>query len=234
MRTVLCTNGALGARIAHWLAERGDLVGLVLHAPDRQRDVAGLAELAVPTWTWPADLDEVTALRPDCLLSVFFGHRLDASWLAVPAWRSVNLHPGLLPFNGGANPNIWPLVDGTPAGTTLHVMSEAIDAGELLAQQEVATRPDDTGASLYERLLDASWDLFVSEWPTITDRTPTPQAPGGTYHRVADRAALHPTADDLPVIDRLRALTFGPHGAEFERDGQRWRIRVEIEPVEPA
>ncbi|MCU1358522.1 MAG: formyl transferase domain protein [Acidimicrobiales bacterium] len=232
MRTILCTNGLLGARVARWLAERDELIGVVLHEPDRRRDVDGIEDLGVPTWSWPATAAAAAALEPDCLLSVLFGHRLDAAWLRLPSWAAVNLHPGLLPFNAGANPNVWPLVDGTPAGTTLHLMTEAIDAGDILAQREVPVSPADTGATLYERLQDASWELFVETWPTIADATPTPQGPDGSYHRVADRASLHPGLDDLAVIDRLRALTFAPYGAEFERDGRRWRLRVEIEAIE--
>lgn len=233
MRTVLCANGSLGARIARHLHDRGDLVGLVLHAPDRQRDVGGLGqELGVPTWTWPADRDAVAALQPECLLSVLFGHRFDEAWLAVPSWRPINLHPSLLPFNAGANPNVWPLVDGTPAGTTLHVMAPAIDAGDIVAQVPVPTYPDDTAATLYARLLAASFDLFAQTWPTIAEIEPQPMPSGGTYHRSSELASLDPTADDLALIDRLRARTFAPYGAEFDRDGRRWRLQVTIEPLE--
>jgi methionyl-tRNA formyltransferase len=237
MRTVLCANGALGARVARHLHERGDLVGLVLHAPERQRDVASLADLDVPTWTW-ADgdraLEGVAALEPACLLSVLFAHRFDEAWLAVPSWRPVNLHPGLLPYNAGANPNVWPLVDGTPAGTTLHVMSPVIDDGDLIAQAEVAVAPDDTAATLYDRLMEASYDLFVATWPAIASIDPRPMPPGGTRHRVADLAQLDPSADELALIDRLRARTFPPYGAEFERNGRRWRAQITITPIDDA
>jgi hypothetical protein len=49
---------------------------------------------------------------------------------------------------------------------------------------------------------------------------------------MADLAALDLTADDLPLLDRLRARTFPPFGAEFERGGQRYRVRVEIERLD--
>jgi len=233
MRTVLCANGALGARIARSLHASGELTGLVLHAPERQRDTQELeVELGVPTWTWPADPRAVADLHPECLLSVLFGHRFDENWLAIPNWLPVNLHPGLLPYNAGANPNVWPLIDGTPAGTTLHVMTPVIDEGDLLTQVEVPTTPDDTAATLYQKLMAASFDLFEAAWPTIGSVVPQPMPAGGTRHRVADLALLDPAGADLAVIDRLRARTFAPFGAEFERDGRRWKIQVTIEPVD--
>lgn len=233
MRTLLAANGSLGADVARHLADRGELDGLVLHAPAEQRDVAGLAdELAVPSWTWPLDAAELDHPAPECLLSALFNHRFDDAWLALPTWRPINLHPALLPFNAGVNTNVWPLVDHTPAGTTLHVMAREIDTGPIIAQREVATYPDDTGASLYARLMDASFELFVETWPAIATIEPTPMPPGGTRHRRAELATLDPTDEELALVDRLRARTFPPYGAEFERAGTRWRVMVSIEPVD--
>lgn len=233
MRTVLLANNHLGARVARWLENRGELVGLVLHPLGRQKAVEHLpAELAVATWTWPDGLSEIEELAPECLLSVLFGFTIPTPWLRLPSWLPINLHPGLLPHNGGANPNVWPLVDGSPAGATLHVMAERIDAGDLLAQHPVPVTAGDTAATLYQRLEEASFDLLVGCWDKIRTLELTPQPPGGSYHRQSDLTALDPRAEDMPLIDRLRARTFPPFGAEFERDGRRWRIRVDLEPLD--
>lgn len=233
MRTVLCTNGLLGARAARFLHARGDLVGLVLHGPERQRDVTGLGEeLGVPTWEWPGDPTAIAELAPECLLSVLFGHRLDRVWLDLPSWLPLNLHPGLLPWNAGANPNVWPLVDGTPAGTTLHVMTEVIDDGDIVAQRAVPTTPADTGETLYGRLMEASFELLTDVWPIIRDHERTPMPAGGSRHRSAELTSLDLTEADFPLLDRLRARTFAPWGAELDRDGRRWRVRVAIEPID--
>lgn len=233
MRTVLFANNRLGARVARWLARRGDLVGLVLHRPEGQQQMSGLGdELGVPTWHFPDGLEAVAAEDPECALSVLFGHRLSDAWLAIPSWLAVNVHPGLLPHNAGANPNVWPLVDGSPAGTTVHVMSRTIDGGPILAQDSVVVTPSDTAASLYAKLEDASFDLLTRIWADIRSLEPVPQPEGGSYHRSADLATLDPEPHELALIDRLRARTFPPYGAEFDRDGRRWRIRVEIEPLD--
>ena len=232
MRTVLLANNRLGWQVGGYLAERGDLVGVVLHPDDRRSFGDELAALDAPSWTWPDGRDEVAALEPECLLSVLFGFKVPPDWLDIPSWRALNLHPGLLPWNGGANPNVWPLVDGSPAGTTLQVMAEEIDAGDVLCQEPVEVRPDDTAETLYRRLEETSFELFRSAWPTVRDLEPTPQAGEGSYHRTSELASLDPTGDDLAVVDRLRARTFPPHGAEFERDGHRYRITVDIEPLD--
>lgn len=232
VRTVLLANNRLGAAAARYLRARGELVGLVLHTPDRRKAGKELADIDVSTWTWPEGLDDVRALEPECLLSVLFGHLIPKTWLEVPTWRAVNLHPALLPWNRGAATNAWPLVDGSPAGVSLHVMDEQIDTGALLAQREVATDPADTAETLYRRLEVAGLDLLRETWPALRDIEPVPQPAGGSAHRLADLAALDLTEADLPVLDRLRARTFPPYGAEFVRDGRRYRVRVEIEPID--
>lgn len=233
MRCVLLANNRLGERLAHYLVERGDLAGLVLHAPARRRAFEDPAAFGVPCWTWPDGEEAVRALGPEALVSVLFGHLVPPSWLAIPSWRALNLHPGLLPHNAGAAPNVWPLVDGSPAGTTLHVMVPALDAGDIVVQEAVPTRPDDTAETLYRRLEDASEAMFRRIWPDIAGIEPRPQGPGGSSHRLADLAALDPGADELALVDRLRARTFPPYGAEYEVEGRRYRVRVEIEPLDP-
>ena len=74
--------------------------------------------------------------------------------------------------------------------------------------------------------------LRVDPWPEIASRPTVHQEPGGSYHRTADLASLDLGPDDMGVLDRLRARTFPPYGAEFERDGRRYRARVEIEPLD--
>ena len=234
MRTVLLANNRLGARIATYLARRGELDALVLHPVERRSAAEQFEPIdaAIARHTWPDGLDAISADPPECVLSVLFAYKVPPVWLAVPTWRALNLHPGLLPWNRGAAPNVWPLVDGSPAGTTLHVMEEAIDTGAILSQVEVPTFPDDTAFTLYQRLEDASYEMFAEVWPTVASRAGTPQPPGGTSHRLADLASLDLTEGDVATLDKLRARTFARFGAEFERDGRRYTARVEIEPLD--
>lgn len=230
MRTVLLANNRLGHQVAHFLAERGELAGLVLHPTDRRTWAAEFEGLDVPTWAWPDGLEAVRSIGPECLLSVLFGYLVPDGWLALPSWAAVNLHPAYLPWNRGSAPNVWPLVDGSPAGTTIHVMTAGLDRGPILVQQRVEVRPDDTAATLYRRLEDASFEMLAADWARLPTLEPRAQQGGGSYHRLADLGHLDLTAEsDLAVLDRLRARTFPPYGAEFERDGRTYRVRVDIE-----
>ena len=230
VQTTLFANGSLGEQVAVYLHERGELDALVLHPEERRRWTTPLDAFSCPSFVWPVAA-EALPRSSACMLSVLFGYLLPSEILGLAQWRAVNLHPGFLPWNRGADPNVWPLVDGSPAGTTLHVMTDGLDAGPILAQRQVRHEASDTAESLYERLMVASIDLFTATWPQVADVEPVDQPAGGSHHRRADLRDLDLTSDDLPTLDKLRARTFGPYGAEFSSDDARYRVQVSIQRV---
>lgn len=64
----------------------------------------------------------------------------------------VNIHPSLLPLYAGLNP--WKEMfdnDVKESGVTIHILSENIDAGEILLQQTMPILPNDTIESARSR-----------------------------------------------------------------------------------
>lgn len=152
----------------------------------------------------------------------------------------VNLHTGYLPWNRGAMPNVWPIIDGTPAGVTLHYLDEGVDTGPIITARQVKVESWDTGESLYHRLEGAAFDLFTAEWPTCLDRSAIPQTylVTGSTHRSRDVETfdwLKPS-DVMTVfemLDLLRSRTFtGYRGCYVIRGGRRVYVRVSLEPGE--
>ena len=71
---------------------------------------------------------------------------------------------GYLPFNRGANPNVWPIIEDTPAGCSIHKINEKIDSGFLIAQKKSRQNVQDTAESLYFRILKNFTILFEKQW----------------------------------------------------------------------
>ena len=74
----------------------------------------------------------------------------------VQAWvgRMLNIHPSLLPAFPGLDTHARALAAGAKLhGCTVHYVTEAMDAGPILAQAAVPVLPDDTEASLAARVL---------------------------------------------------------------------------------
>jgi phosphoribosylglycinamide formyltransferase 1 len=75
--------------------------------------------------------------------------------------RILNTHPALLPAFPGWHAVEDALAAGaTVTGCTVHLATVDMDAGPVLAQEEVAVRSDDTAASLHERIKEVERRLY--------------------------------------------------------------------------
>ena len=81
----------------------------------------------------------------------------------VARWkgRMLNIHPSLLPLYPGLDTHARAIAAGdSHGGATVHLVTEELDAGEPLGRIEVAIRPDDTPATLAERVRIAEHQLY--------------------------------------------------------------------------
>jgi phosphoribosylglycinamide formyltransferase-1 len=82
---------------------------------------------------------------------------------AVPAFRGrmLNTHPSLLPSFKGWHPVRDALAFGVKVtGTTVHIVTEELDEGPILAQEAVAILPGDTEDTLHERIKQVERRLY--------------------------------------------------------------------------
>ncbi len=110
-------------------------------------------------------LDRVKCLEPDILLVACFPMILGRPWLEVPKQMCLNVHPSVLPSYRGPTPLFWQFREGEhETGTTLHIVEEDLDAGDIVAQSvmplpagarfsEVNARLAETGAALVMDML---------------------------------------------------------------------------------
>jgi methionyl-tRNA formyltransferase len=243
-------NNRLGWRALGWLRGRGaDVVGIAIHPPERRQHGDQILEVAnlppdrifdASRLRDPGVQGAVAGLRPEIGLSVLLGYILAPEFLSIFPRGAVNLHPALLPHNRGAHPNVWSIVERTPAGVTLHWIDRGVDTGDIIAQAPVEVAAEDTGGTLYGKLEEAALELLQRAWPAI-ERGEAPrqrQAGPGTTHRVRDLEEIDEIDLDRSyrardLIDVLRARTFPPHrGAFFRSGGKRVYVRVCLEAEE--
>lgn len=124
----------------------------------------------------------------DVIVSYNYRHIVPYAVLAsVPL--AVNLHISYLPWNRGADPNLWSHIDNTPKGVSLHHMTTRLDGGDVIAQRHSVFDSRATLRTSYEQLQTEAQQLFMDTWPSIVDGTArrTPQVGVGSYHRSSDR-----------------------------------------------
>ncbi|WP_342249777.1 phosphoribosylglycinamide formyltransferase [Sphingomonas sp. OTU376] len=81
----------------------------------------------------------------------------------VARWRGriVNIHPSLLPKYKGLDTHARAIAAGdSHGGASVHIVTEELDAGEVLGQAEVAILPGDTVESLAQRVLKEEHRLY--------------------------------------------------------------------------
>jgi methionyl-tRNA formyltransferase len=149
----------------------------------------------------------------DFLISYRYQHLIRQPILDYFGTRAINLHISLLPWNRGADPNLWSWVFDTPKGVSIHVIDAGLDTGPILAQQPVLFSRSETLASSYEKLNTEIITLFQQTWPTIRAGkiTPTPQPTGvGSLQRIKDKARiqhhLHKLGWQTPVSQLIGVL----------------------------
>ena len=118
----------------------------------------------------------------------------------------MNFHISLLPWNRGADPNLWSFLEDTPKGVSIHYIDDGIDTGDILAQREVPHQREDTLRTSYDRLSETMLTLFKEVWPTLRAGmiTAFPQPREGSFHRLRDKVPyehLLTKGWDTPVAD---------------------------------
>ena len=108
-------------------------------------------------------VDVLTHLDTDLVVMAGFGTILAAPVFEAFPGRVLNTHPALLPAFKGWHAVRDALAAGVRVtGCTVHVATEAVDDGPILAQEAVEVRDDDTEASLHERIKEVERRLYVA------------------------------------------------------------------------
>jgi methionyl-tRNA formyltransferase len=135
------------------------------------------------------DLKSSLVNQAEYLISYGYRHLLSSRIVAQFHRRAINLHISFLPWNRGADPNLWSFLENTPKGITVHYIDAKLDTGPVLAQRELQFDDSETLRTTYERLDAAIQALFKDVWPKISrgEQPSTAQPSSGTFHRAADR-----------------------------------------------
>jgi methionyl-tRNA formyltransferase len=104
----------------------------------------------------------------------------------------VNLHISYLPFNRGADPNLWSFIENTKKGITIHYIDESLDTGDIIYQKEYFFDDEDTLSNSYNFLNDEIQNLFIENFNNIlSGKCPRHKQPiEGTYHKSKDKEVI--------------------------------------------
>ncbi len=147
-------------------------IALVASNVPEARGLVAARRLSIPAWAKShrnmdrAEFDrllDAELRRHDVELVALAGYMRLLSADFIRAWegRILNIHPSLLPDYKGLDTHARALAAGEIlAGCSVHLVTEDLDEGPVLAQTEVRIRPRDTAESLAERVLAKEHELY--------------------------------------------------------------------------
>ncbi len=175
------SDPAYPAEIALAVTNRADAGGLAL-AKD-----AGIEAVCIPSKPFGTDraaheraIDEILVARRIEIVCLAGYMRLLTPYL-VGRWagRMLNIHPSLLPAYPGLDTHARVLAAGEKKhGCTVHLVTEVMDDGPILAQAEVPVLPGDTEDALAARVLAQEHLIYPAALAAYVRAHPLPDGAG--------------------------------------------------------
>ena len=164
-----------------------------------------------------------------------YGKMIPDSILEIPKYKTLNVHPSILPKLRGASPiRSAILADMNPTGVSIMELTHGMDEGPLLAQKELSIAREKwplRGAELDELLFREGGALLASLLPDWVKGTitPVPQTGEPTYCAKITKEMGELNLADDPYQNLLKIRAFdGWPGTYFfiEKNGVRVRVKI--------
>ncbi|MDC0713937.1 methionyl-tRNA formyltransferase [Stigmatella sp. ncwal1] len=189
----------------------------------------GVPVLQPPKLRTPPFSEELRKLAPDVCVVTAYGKILPKDLLEVPRRGCVNVHASLLPRFRGAAPIQWALAHGdAETGVSLMCMDEGLDTGPVLAMKRLPIAPEDTSATLHDKLSQLGGSILRESLPAYLSGAlkPVPQPTEGVVLAPIiqkEDGLLDFTRPAVELERRLRAFTPWP-GAFTGLNGARLKV----------
>ena len=165
---------------------------LLLLGPYRQNLIDFFVNCGDQTITFEQKLTSNSSILEEVDFLISYGYRyiLPDDVLAQFFQKAINIHISFLPWNKGADPNLWSFLEDTPKGVTIHYIDSGIDTGDIILQTETSFSTEDTLKTSYLKLSEIAEQLLKKNWVDICQGkiTAFPQPSGGSNHRLKDKS----------------------------------------------
>lgn len=165
----------------------------------------------VELYTGIIDVEWCKKNKFDLVVSYTYRYIISQEIIDIFKGNIVNIHNSCLPWNRGADPNLWSIVDGTPRGVTLHYIDSGLDKGEIISQIMVDDIDENsTLSTTYDYLDKCAKDLFKTMfkyydyWPSLKKKC----IGNGSYHSLKDGKQIKSviTSYDMLVSDFIEKV----------------------------
>ena len=138
------------------------------------------------------NLEYLEKVNPDFIISYNYRYLIEEEIIDNFPDQIINLHISYLPWNRGADPNLWSFIDDTPKGVTIHKITAGLDKGDILLQRKITFQDIETLYTSYMKLQDEIQTLFIDNWNRLKNNLifAESQVGKGSYHRRKDKEKI--------------------------------------------
>lgn len=239
---VFAGTSEFSVQCLQFLLELGCQIKMVITRPDRPHsrglkqtsspvrlfsEAKKLSILAPETFT-PSFLQQIAEQRCDLALVCGYGCIVPSSFFNCFPKGAVNVHPSLLPRWRGAAPIERALMAGDKkTGVCLQVMTEQLDAGDIIGQREFPIEEEETSLEIYQKAIQTTGELLQNTLVAYAEGCiqPVPQTGEVTFAKKIQKeeGLIHWNGAAPSIHNQVRALTCGPQAFTFFK-GERIKI----------
>jgi methionyl-tRNA formyltransferase len=179
-----------------------------------------------------AAICELENLKPDLIIVAAYGKILPKKVLEIPRYKCINVHASLLPSYRGPSPIQNALLNGEKeTGTTIMLMNEGIDTGDILSSEKISIGQNEMYPELLGKLASISSSLLAKTIPGWTGRKIVPEKQDdskATFCKLIEKDDGHIFWSDSAqfIYDKYRSFCIWPGiFAYWERNGLNLRIK---------
>ncbi len=249
----------LGVPVLETLISHGIVPALVVCNPDRPQGRNLI--LTAPAVKVFAEKNNIPVIQPESLKDESFSDALRASGcdlfivvaygkiipqniLDIPKYKTINVHPSLLPKLRGPSPiRSAVLEDMNPTGISIMILTAGMDEGPILAQKEVLITDEAwpmRGNELDALLAQKGGELLVETLPKWIAEEIEPQEQNhseATYSKKITKEDGLIDLDDDPHTNLLKIRAFDGWPSTYffhEKDGVKTRIKIVDAKIEDS
>lgn len=187
----------------------------------------------------PESAESIAAWQPEIIVVAAYGQILRPHLLQLPPKGCLNVHASLLPRWRGAAPMQAALLAGdAQTGISLMQMDEGMDTGPVYVQAAIPIAPDETAATLHDKLAALGGEVLARYLPAILAGELRPQVQAESQATLARLIQKEDGRlrweDSAESLDRhIRAMTPWPGAFTFWR-GQLLKILAAHPAPDPS
>jgi methionyl-tRNA formyltransferase len=147
----------------------------------------------------------------DMIVSFTYRYFIPQVYVDAVQGNAVNLHISYLPWNKGADPNIWSWLEFTPKGVSIHYVTNKIDGGDIIVQSQIDMNDNETLRTSYDKLMKAVTMLFMEAFKKhmAWNEIRMAQSGMGSFHYSYELADIRDDINyDMPVGDFIKEYRY--------------------------